>query len=694
MNLFYILYILLSFPLLSFILILASSKNKKINGDFIGITSTLSSFLLSFMLLTFSIISPHFKFKISNTFLPSLTKNIANFSLSFDRLTGLMLVIVSLVSLLVHIFSISYMKGDKHYKRYYAMLSLFTFSMLGLVLSANLLTLYIFWELVGFCSYALIGHYFEKKEATNAAIKAFITTRVGDFGMLIGIFICYFAVGSLEFSDIYSAIFSGNFNGSLRTIVGISLFIGAMGKSAQFPLHVWLPDAMQGPTPVSALIHAATMVAAGVYLLVRLFFIFDENTLLFIAYIGAFTAIFAASIALMQDDIKKVLAYSTISQLGLMVLAAGVASYTSSMFHLLTHAFFKSGLFLGAGAIIYAFHHEQSMKEFGGLYKKFPFLTICYLCFTLSLCGFPFFAGFYSKDLIMGDILYYYKLKGHFFFLLSGVLTTFLTSLYMFRQFFIIFLGTPKNIKLFESAKKIPFSMVFPLTILALLSIFAGGFNFSWFNIFFNHSDAIFESSSKILLGLEKTLLQSSHNKAILISTIASLLGFVIAFLFFFERKANKTFCSAKKVKLLMPNLARVIENKYYIDEFYKATILKLVYILSKACDKFDKYVIDKYIVQRSVNLLAMLSKVCNIFDRYVIDRVVNSIAISLKKLSNITELFDKNFVDNFCVLGISRSVKKHGEYFSLIQTGNVRDYIFYSFLAVIFGIGIIIGFL
>ena len=695
---FYILYILLLFPLFSFVILALFNKHLKRNGDFVGIIAVSASFLLSILLLVFSLINKDFPLNSSLPFLPTHQVNdlssqakfafehsptelgadldlsffrqapsikIISFSLNFDRLTSIMLLVVTLVSLLVHIFSLSYMKGDKRYGRYYATLSLFTFSMLGLVLSSNLLFLYIFWELVGLSSYILIGHEFERKEASSAAIKAFLTTRLGDIGMFIGILICYFCIRSLDFNDIYNAVLSGNFqiNGipSIRTIFGICLFIGVIGKSAQFPLHVWLPDAMQGPTPVSALIHAATMVAAGVYLLVRLFFVFDTNALLFIAYTGAFTSLFAATIAVCQDDIKKVLAYSTISQLGLMVLAVGVNSYTSSIFHLTTHAFFKAGLFLGAGAIIYVMHHTQSMNKFGGLSKKFPFLTFCYICFTLSLCGFPFFAGFYSKDLIVGDTLYFYKQNGHFFLIFAAILTTFLTSFYMFRQIFKVFFGEPKDDDLFNDAKKIPISMSVPLGVLALFAIFAGGFNFSWFNNFFNEDFAI-SFSSKNLVNFDSVKLHNAHHIALISSILVTVLGLFTSFLFFYERKNKGTILSSKKLKLAFPRCYKLVLNKYYIDEIYNVTFIKLVFVLSKCALLFDKYVIDA-----AINFT---SKITNVF-------------------SYVSKLFDEKFVDNFCVLGIAKCIKKKGECFSLIQTGNVRDYIFYSFLSLCLIIGV-----
>jgi NADH-quinone oxidoreductase subunit L len=400
-----------------------------------------------------------------------------------DGLTAIMLVVVTLVSFLVHLFSSKYMEGDVRYGRYYASLLLFTTSMLGLVLADNLLFLFVFWELVGLSSYVLIGHWYEKKSASDAAIKAFITTRVGDVGMLLGLLICYWKVGSLQYVDVFAAVGDLNlfavgteeFLGlDWQTLAGLGLFLGAMGKSAQFPFHVWLPDAMEGPTPVSALIHAATMVAAGVYLVGRLFPIFTPEAFIVIAYIGAITALFAASIATVQDDIKKVLAYSTLSQLGYMVLALGVGGYFSGLFHLTTHAFFKAGLFLGSGSVIYAMHHEQRMSRYGGLWKKMPITGTTYLICVLAIAGVPGFAGFFSKDAILADALAFSMLNpGHGFLPFAGFLTALLTAFYMFRQFYLTFTGKPRDEHAYEHAHESPRAMTIPLMVLAFLALTA-----------------------------------------------------------------------------------------------------------------------------------------------------------------------------------------------------------------------------
>ena len=407
-----------------------------------------------------------------------------NWSIYIDPLSSIMLVVVTSVSSLVHIYSIGYMSHDPNKPRFMSYLSLFTFSMLMLVVSDNFLQLFFGWEGVGLCSYLLIGFWYKKESANNAAIKAFLVNRVGDFGFAIGIFLIFYFFGTVNYDEVFIKA-SGSvdkeinflgFNTNLITIICLTLFIGAMGKSAQFLFHTWLPDAMEGPTPVSALIHAATMVTAGVFLVARCspLFEYSQMALNFVAIIGMITAVFAASVALVQNDIKKIIAYSTCSQLGYMFFAAGVGAYHVAIFHLFTHAFFKALLFLGSGSVIHAFKDEQDIRLMGGVWKKLPYTWILMLIGTLALTGFPFLSGFYSKDAIIefaffkGDSVGYYAMT-------IGIFTAFLTSIYSWRLFFKTFHGdynnkeTPKE-KIHES----PFIMLLPLIILALGAIFVG----------------------------------------------------------------------------------------------------------------------------------------------------------------------------------------------------------------------------
>ena len=393
-----------------------------------------------------------------------------DFGLHFDPLSLAMMLIVTGVASLIHIYSMGYMHDDPAYSRFFASLSLFTFSMLGIVLANNFLQLFIFWELVGVSSYLLIGFWYEKASAADAAKKAFITNRLGDFGFILGILIVWATLHSLNLGELQNTLKADpQALGALATIGGLLIFCGAVGKSAQFPLHVWLPDAMEGPTPVSALIHAATMVAAGVYMLCRVLFLLNPTTLQVIAYIGGFTALLAALIAVQQNDIKRILAYSTLSQLGYMVMAVGLGGPTPAMFHLTTHAFFKALLFLGAGSVILGVHHEQDIWKMGALRKKMPATFWTFLVGTLALAGLPPLSGFYSKDSILSQAM----VRHNYLLFGLGVFVAMLTSFYMFRLVFVVFYGSAKSDDA-GHAHESPGVMVWPLRILAVLSLIGG----------------------------------------------------------------------------------------------------------------------------------------------------------------------------------------------------------------------------
>ncbi len=364
--------------------------------------------------------------------------------LLIDGLTAVMLIVVTSVALLVQIYSWGYMHGDPGFSSYYAYQSVFAGAMLGLVLANNFGQLFVFWELVGLASYLLIGFWFGRHSAKNAAVKAFITNRVGDFGLLLGILFLQIIFGTLNFSGLAAEV-AGYTNTAILIVVSILLLAGPIGKSAQFPLHVWLPDAMEGPTPVSALIHAATMVAAGVYLIARAFFIFSATpeVMMLIAVIGGFTALFAATIALVQNDIKRILAYSTLSQLGYMVMAMGIGAMTAGMFHLMTHAFFKSLLFLAAGSVIHAIAGEQDIWKMGRLKDKMPITTWTFVIGALALAGIPPLSGFWSKD----EILLGAFAGGYTGLYLLGTLVAFMTAFYMFRLIFVVFFGSGKGVE-------------------------------------------------------------------------------------------------------------------------------------------------------------------------------------------------------------------------------------------------------
>ena len=409
-----------------------------------------------------------------------------NWSIKIDALSSVMLVVVTLISSLVHIYSIGYMSHDPHKPRFMAYLSLFTFAMLTLVTSDNFLQLFFGWEGVGLCSYFLIGFWFKKDSANAAAIKAFIVNRVGDFGFALGIFLIFYLFGTVNYNEVFllipktldQDIYFLGINLKSIDLICILLFMGAMGKSAQFLLHTWLPDAMEGPTPVSALIHAATMVTAGVFLVVRCSPIFEYSqiALNIVCIVGMTTAFFAATVALVQNDIKKIIAYSTCSQLGYMFFAAGVGAYNVAIFHLFTHAFFKALLFLGAGSVIHSLNNEQDIRKMGGIWRKLPYSWGLMIVGTLALSGFPFFSGFYSKEAII-EFAY---LKGNtlgYYVVAIGIFTALLTAIYSWRLIFKTFHGTYENRELkIDSIHESPYVMLVPLIVLAIGSIFAGFF--------------------------------------------------------------------------------------------------------------------------------------------------------------------------------------------------------------------------
>jgi NADH-quinone oxidoreductase subunit L len=435
-------------------------------GDFVVVGTMAASLALSVaVMLAWAKLPPGHYFAASWTWFELAGGIIFKMGMVVDGLTAALLCVVTIVSTLVFLYSTGYMKGDPRYHRFFFWLSFFGVSMLILTLADNLLMLFIGWELVGLCSYKLIGFWSEDLANAEAAKKAFITTRVGDVGMLIGIMILYRQCGTLHIGEIFAAVKGGAFGGQegLLGLAGVGLFFGAVGKSAQFPLHVWLPDAMAGPTPVSALIHAATMVAAGVYLSARMFPLFTPEALGFIAWTGGITAFIGAIIAVSQTDIKKVLAYSTISQLGYMILGVGVGAPWAAMFHLCTHAMFKACLFLGSGSVIHAMHHAQDLKDMGGLRAKMPVTFWTFVISTLALAGIPLTSGFLSKDAILLQALHDHR----YVLFVLGFAVAFLTAFYMTRLVWLCFMGKPKNEEKFAHAHESPLVMIAPLVILA-----------------------------------------------------------------------------------------------------------------------------------------------------------------------------------------------------------------------------------
>ncbi|MEO2075148.1 MAG: NADH-quinone oxidoreductase subunit L [Bacillus sp. (in: firmicutes)] len=562
------------FPLLSFLILLLFGKRLKEASSYVGILLTLASLVYSILVLFERFSEPTYVTKFD-----WLTIGDLHLTAGFEvnQLNALMLFIVSLVSFLVHTYSKGYMHGDERFPVFYAYLGLFTFAMLGLVLSPNLLQTYIFWELVGLGSFLLIGFYFYKEEAKAAAKKAFIMTRIGDVGLFIGMALLFWETKSFEYSEIFAAVEAGNISTTMITLTAILIFIGAVGKSGQFPLHTWLPDAMEGPTPVSALIHAATMVAAGVYLVAALFplFLASKTALLTIAVIGGFTAIFAASIGLVQTDIKRVLAYSTVSQLGYMMLALGSAGYVAGVFHLMTHAFFKALLFLAAGSVIHA-AHTQNIEEMGGLWKKLKLTGPLFLIGTLAISGVPLFSGFFSKD----EILVAAWEGGHPVLFLLALIAAFMTAFYMFRLFFLVFTGEARGDQ--KHVHESPSNMTFPMILLGVLAVVAGYVNTPWFGTFLGDW----------LVDGNETLAHHAHIEGpawiMIAATVVSLAGILLAYLIYYKRSVSRNWLSGTG-----DTLHTILFNKYYVDEFYQLTVVAA----TKAISYFLRF-IDVFLVE------------------------------------------------------------------------------------------------
>ncbi|CAM3838958.1 NADH-quinone oxidoreductase subunit L [Mesobacillus zeae] len=542
------------FPLLSFLVLLIAGRRLREASAYAGILLTLASLAMSVYMLAERFTKPTFKSESVWLTIGDL-KLTAGFEV--NQLNALMLVIVSLVSFLVHIYSRGYMHGDERFPVFYAYLGLFTFAMLGLVLSPNLLQTYIFWELVGLGSFLLIGFYFYKESAKHAAQKAFIMTRIGDVGLLIGMILLFWQTGSFEYDEIFASVKEGAVSETMITLTAILIFIGAVGKSGQFPLHTWLPDAMEGPTPVSALIHAATMVAAGVYLVAATFPLFaaSETALMTVSVIGAFTAIFAASIGIVQKDIKRVLAYSTVSQLGYMMLALGSAGYVAGVFHLMTHAFFKALLFLAAGSVIHAVH-TQDIEKMGGLWKKLRFTAPLFLIGTLAISGVPLFSGFFSKD----EILVAAWVHGNKALFWLAVTAAFFTAFYMFRLFFMVFAGEARTHM--KNVHESPGSMIFPMAVLGVLAIASGYINTPWFGTFLG--DWLVEGNSALGHGHVE-----GPAWIMIVATLVSLSGILLAYLIYVKRSISRDWLISRA-----PLTYNVLRNKYYIDEFYGMTFV------------------------------------------------------------------------------------------------------------------------
>ncbi|AFH59183.1 NADH-quinone oxidoreductase subunit L [Paenibacillus caseinilyticus] len=564
------------FPLLSFLILTAAGRTLRGAGPYISIVAAFASFVLAVLIFWERVSGGVEDFTWNKLQWLRLGDTSLTMGFEVTNLNALMLVVVTLVSLLVNIYSTGYMHDDERIHVFFAYIALFTFSMLGLVISENLVQLFIFWELVGVCSFLLVGFWYFKPEARAAAKKAFIVTRVGDVGLFLGMLLLFWVMPehSLSFSAITNAFNQGQIPEATATWIAILIFIGAMGKSGQFPLHTWLPDAMEGPTPISALIHAATMVAAGVYLVARTYPIFMEapTALTVVAAVGAFTAIFAATIGTAQNDIKRILAYSTVSQLGYMMMALGIgtsAALTAGIFHLFTHAFFKALLFLGAGSVIHAVH-TQDIHEMGGVGRHMKVTAWTFAIGALALSGIFPLSGFWSKDAILTEAL----VQGHPVLFAVGLIAAFFTAFYMSRLFFLVFTGTSRSPQ-GGHAHESPVSMTFPLMVLAVLAV-AAGFVFTPFNPWLGGwltGEAHEEHANYLVMVL---------------STLAGLLGIGLGYLMYYKQSVRSDLVSGPA-----PGLYTLLSRKYYIDELYQLVIVRPLQGIGSLLHLFDVYVVD-----------------------------------------------------------------------------------------------------
>lgn len=640
-------------PYVSFFLIIFFGKRLRGKGAEIGITTVLVSLVLSigvFFQTTGRILGEeHFEgFERSVSWLDFGSDRVLELGYRVDGLTAVMLLVVCFVALMVHIYSTAYMKSEVRYTFYFAALSLFTGSMLNLVLANNLLQLLVGWEGVGVCSYLLIGHHWEERENSNAAIKAFLVTRVGDIGFMFGIFVLFFAAKSFNVGHITELVATGGIAKSTLTVAAVLLFFGAIGKSAQVPLHVWLPDAMAGPTPVSALIHAATMVVAGVYLVARMYSVFDASPVALneVAIIGAITMLIAALLALVQDDIKRVLAYSTISQLAYMIAGLGVGAYTGSVFHIWTHAWFKALLFLGAGSVIHAVH-SNNMSEMGGLKDKMPITYRTYMIGGLALAGLPPLAGFFSKDEI---VLGAFELGRHgssvgWFVFITMIVTAFLTAAYTARMLALTFFGKPKYDSAHVQPHESPRAMTVPLVLLAILA-FVGGFvglpgkaNLfgKWVHFGAEHS--------AFSLGIAA------------FSTAVALGGLATGWSIFRLGKTNVDFAKGP-----FGWFYRLLQNKYYVDDFYMGVIVRPI---RDTVSKFTYWT-----------------------NQFILDGIVNAAGSLTVGLGNgIYRSIDQGLIDG-TVNGSARLTGLIGDRLKFWQSGNVQLYAGFLFT----GIGLFVG--
>ena len=669
-------------------------KNRAITNFFALASTGVSAVLAAWVALSYSQPWEHAYF----TWIPAgighvtggfLSNFIIDFALRIDPLSITMLLIVTWVGFLIHIYATGYMSHETGYTRFFTYLNLFMFMMLLLVLGANYVVMFVGWEGVGLCSYLLIGFYYEKNFAADAGKKAFIVNRIGDFGFILGIFLIFNTFGSSSYARVFAmaAARPAQYSG-IATAICLLLFLGACGKSAQIPLYVWLPDAMAGPTPVSALIHAATMVTAGVYMVVRsnVLFRLSPDAMQVVAIVGAVTAIFAATIGIAQYDIKKVLAYSTVSQLGYMFLAAGVGAFTAGIFHVMTHAFFKACLFLGAGSVIHGCGGEQDMRKMGGLRKYMPRTRMTMLIACIAIAGFPPLAGFFSKDEILSTTF-----EHHGFLWLLGMVAATCTAFYMFRLYFMTFSGKyrgadtegieesepehaghdliPSMLHLDQGdahadtahghhedvhqPHESPASMTAVLWVLAILAVI-GGFVGVPEMLGGRHPTLFQRWLEPILLPLGREVYEfaeasrAQETLLILSSVAVATVGWAMAFFLYYKDGA---FARATRLRERFPLAFNVLHNKYYVDEFYNATFVRGTIVFARALSWFDVHIVDGLVnLVRNITVY-ILGYGSSLFDRFVVDGAVNGIA-ELAGLSSLRiRRLQTGFVQNYALV-------------------------------------------
>ena len=570
-----------------------------------------------------------------------------DFAFRYDSLAAVMTLVVTGIGLLIHIYSIGYMSGDRSYARFFAYLNLFTFAMLILVLGANLAVMFIGWEGVGLCSYLLIGFWFSRDSAAAAGKKAFITNRVGDFGFILGIGLLVYTLGTVDIARISALVEGGSLSGALATAAALLLFMGATGKSAQIPLYTWLPDAMEGPTPVSALIHAATMVTAGVYMVARMhaLFSFSGTALTVVAFVGALTAVYAATMALVQNDIKRVLAYSTISQIGTMFIGVGVGAYSAGIFHLVTHAFFKALLFLAAGSVIHALSGQQDIRLMGGLRNHIPTTYRVFLVGALAIAGIPGLSGFFSKD----EILTAAFASGHYIVWALGVVGAGMTAFYIFRLIFLAFWGPARmEPEVRRHLHESPAVMIVPLQCLAVLSVVGGVIGLpsvlgggEWFSRFLESSTG----PNELPLGAGTELLLMAVSAAV---SVAGVYGAYAVYL-------KKGGLPVKRLAERFRTLYTIVSRKYYVDEFYNGVIVAAVLGLGRVASWFDRRILDG-LVDGTAWLTRRISVGSILFDDGVIDGLVNGVGSAHRTFSQGLRRLQTGFVYNYAlalVIGI-----------------------------------------